>query len=125
MVVRNHFVDIAQNLICKNYRENKMKFSLVLCTLGRVKEVGLFLNSLNKQNVDYEIIIVDQNESDELSDYFNSSYKHLISKTKYIKTDKKGLSRSRNVGLKYITGEVVLESSNKCNTLTSKGFIRG
>ncbi len=91
-----------------------MKFSLVLCTLDRIKEVGLFLDSLAKQHIDYELIIVDQNETNDLYEYFHNNYKYLVPKTKYIKTDKKGLSRSRNLGLKHVKGEFVCFPDDDC-----------
>ena len=71
--------------------------SLVLCTYGRTEDVKNFLESISKQTrKPREIIIIDQNENDILSD--------LISKWKqelniiHKKVDFKGASRSRNYG---------------------------
>jgi glycosyltransferase involved in cell wall biosynthesis len=90
----------------------KIRFSLIMGTLGRTEEVEFFLESLKKQNYsNFELFIVDQNPDDRLlpiikeySDYF--SIKRLISK--------KGLSRSRNIGLAQISGDVVAFPDDDC-----------
>lgn len=91
-----------------------MKFSLILCTLGRVEEVGLFFESLEKQLVDFELIIVDQNEDNILYDYFCEHYSSLENRTNYIRTKEKGLSKSRNVGLKFASGDVICFPDDDC-----------
>lgn len=91
-----------------------MKVSLVLCTLGRDVELRLFLDSLINQSFNsFELIIVDQNDDDRvlrvLDDYGNIKNNIL-----YLKSDKKGLSKARNVGLKYCTGGVIAFPDDDC-----------
>lgn len=62
-----------------------MKFGLVLCTVGRDKEVENFLESLKNQTyVNYELIIVDQNKDDRLEKIIEK-YSALLSKAKNFK----------------------------------------
>lgn len=90
----------------------KLKFSLIMGTLGRTDEVEFFLSSLKRQDYsNFELFIVDQNPDDRLipviteyGKYF--SIKRLVSS--------KGLSRSRNVGLRQITGDLVAFPDDDC-----------
>ncbi|KDX89676.1 MULTISPECIES: glycosyltransferase family A protein [Gammaproteobacteria] len=91
-----------------------MKFSLVFCTLGRDFEVDLFFDSLCNQSYnDYEIIIIDQNKDDRVYDLY-VKYSNKFNSCKYIKSEKKGLSVSRNLGLKYVTGDVIAFPDDDC-----------
>jgi len=82
-----------------------MKFSLILATINRTLEVEKLLESLKKQtHRDFELIVVDQNPDNRLIHLLNEygnffPIQHIHSA--------KGLSRARNIGLKYISGEVV------------------
>ena len=84
-----------------------MKYSLIIATLGRKKELLELIESI--KNSDYEtnnleIIIVDQNEKGfldkELSKFENLNIKHIHS-------DIKGLSYNRNIGLSYASGDII------------------
>ncbi len=89
-----------------------MKFSLIMASVGRIREPERFLASLAVQTYrDYEVIVVDQNRDDRLIPLLESyetqfSIKHLRSAP--------GLSRARNVGLKHITGDVVAFPDDDC-----------
>lgn len=90
-----------------------MKFSLILATLGRVEEVDLFINSLvNQTYKNFELIIVDQNTNDYVYNIYKK-YENLID-IKYIKTDKKGLSIARNIGLKLVDGDIIAFPDDDC-----------
>jgi len=83
-----------------------MKFGLVLCTVGRDKEVEAFLESIKNQTyTNYELIVVDQNKDDKLEKIIEK-YSALLPKVKYFKVDFKGLSRARNFGIKRISEDV-------------------
>lgn len=89
-----------------------MKISLIMATVGRTKEVKRFLEHLDRQTYhDFELIVVDQNPDDRLVPILEP-YKgrfpilHLRSE--------KGLSRSRNVGLKHISGDIVAFPDDDC-----------
>lgn len=91
-----------------------MKFSLILCTLGRDKEVENFLSSLCHQVYkNYELIVVDQNEDDRVKDIIDR-YKNKIDKIKYFRVNFKGLSRGRNFGLLHVEGDIVAFPDDDC-----------
>jgi glycosyltransferase involved in cell wall biosynthesis len=89
-----------------------MKFSLVLATVGRHDEVARFLASLNAQGYrDFELIVVDQNDDERLVPLLESyrekiPFQHLRSA--------RGLSRARNVGLEWVSGDVVAFPDDDC-----------
>lgn len=87
--------------------------SMVLATLGRKDELVLFLECLSNQGTkDFEIIIVDQNEDGYIDDIivrFNKMYD-----IRHIKITKKGLSVARNIGLKYVKGDIVCFPDDDC-----------
>ncbi len=88
-----------------------MKFSLILCTINRDKEVQEFLSSLVTQDYDnFEVIIVDQNSDARVKNIVNEFNTLDI---KYLKSEK-GLSRSRNVGLLHVNGDVVAFPDDDC-----------
>jgi glycosyltransferase involved in cell wall biosynthesis len=88
-----------------------MKFSLIMATLGRYNEVVIFLDSLRDQNYkNAELIIVDQNDDDKI-DKLCLSYPMNI---RVIKSNVKGLSINRNLGLTYATGDIVAFPDDDC-----------
>ncbi|MEH1790987.1 MAG: glycosyltransferase family 2 protein [Nostoc sp.] len=82
-----------------------MRFSLVLATKHRVKELQCFLESLAAQTcTDFELILVDQNADDRLAElikFYSQKFPIL-----HIKQPEPGLSRARNQGLKHVKGEL-------------------
>lgn len=93
--------------------EKNYKISLILATLGRSIEVKCFIESLIKQKyLNYELIVVDQNEKDFIKNMCNK-YKNKIN-IKYIHSYKNGLSFSRNLGLQYATGEIIAFPDDDC-----------
>lgn len=89
-----------------------MKFSLIMATVGRTTEIARFLDSLALQNYhDYELIIVDQNQDDRLFGVINRYKTKLCIKHVW---SKKGLSRARNVGMKYARGAIVAFPDDDC-----------
>ncbi|EJZ2267907.1 glycosyltransferase family A protein [Escherichia albertii] len=91
-----------------------MKFSLIMCTLGRHKEVELFLCSLIEQTYKYyEIIVVDQNDDDKVT-LICDKYKERLTELKYFKVEFKGLSRARNFALVHHTGDIIAFPDDDC-----------
>jgi len=90
-----------------------MKFSLILATEGRSTELSRFLEHLARQSYDnFELILIDQNPDDRIInviDPFLSQYQ-----IKYIRSKKKGLSRSRNIGIQYAHGEIFAFPDDDC-----------
>ncbi len=88
-----------------------MRFSLILCTVNREREVKAFLASLTEQTYkDFEVIIVDQNSDNRLKNLLNSfesiNIRHIYSG--------KGLSKARNRGLKEAKGEILAFPDDDC-----------
>lgn len=89
-----------------------MKFSLIMGTLGRKEEVRAFLASLRRQDHrDFELLIVDQNPDDRLAEVIDQYRRHFRI-LRYRSAP--GLSRARNVGLRYATGDVVAFPDDDC-----------
>lgn len=89
-----------------------MKFSLIMGTLGRCDEVGAFLASLQRQDHrDFELLIVDQNPDERLAPLV-ARYRQHFRILRYRSTP--GLSRARNVGLRYATGDVIAFPDDDC-----------
>lgn len=95
--------------------ETKFKFSLVVATLNRKTELQMFLDSITNQTLDrllFEVIIVDQNENDLINEVINTYSNHL--NIEYIKSNRKGLSYNRNIGLKRAKGEYIAVPDDDC-----------
>lgn len=89
------------------------EISLITATLGRVVEVRILLDSLvNQTYKNFELIIVDQNEHFLLKDLI-SEYENKIN-ISYIRSDIKGLSINRNIGLKYAKGKILGFPDDDC-----------
>ncbi|CAB3389563.1 glycosyltransferase family 2 protein [Kyrpidia spormannii] len=89
-----------------------IKVSLVLATVNRIDELKRFLSHLSNQNYsDLELIVVDQNRDDRLVPLVKEyeQFFHIV----HIRSAK-GLSRARNVGLKYVTGEIIAFPDDDC-----------
>jgi len=89
-----------------------MFISLVQATLNRTKELDDFIRHLvNQTYTKYELIIVDQNQDDRLVPIMKK-YDDIISII-HLKHSK-GLSRSRNYGIKYAKGEIIAFPDDDC-----------
>ena len=90
-----------------------MKFSLVLATLNRDKEVEIFLSSLiNQVYKNFEVIIVDQNKDGLIDDIINYYSKFLT--INHVKSVVLGLSLNRNLGLESVRGDVIAFPDDDC-----------
>lgn len=89
-----------------------MKFSLILATVDRKCEVERFLASLDAQTYqNFELIVVDQNTDDKIVPLL-LSYRNRFS-ILHVRS-KRGSSKARNVGLKYLSGDVVAFPDDDC-----------
>lgn len=94
------------------------KFSLVMATYGRSKEIKSFLESIVESDYDkkyIEIIIVDQNDKIDITKIVEE-FKGILNII-YIKSNKKGLSFNRNIGIKEATGEIIAFPDDDCEYL--------
>jgi glycosyltransferase involved in cell wall biosynthesis len=89
-----------------------MKFSLIAATIGRSAEIERLFDSLAGQEYqDFELILVDQNADDrarKICDKFRDRL-HIV----YLQSER-GLSRARNVGLRYARGDVIAFPDDDC-----------
>ena len=94
------------------------RFSLIMATYGREKEVDSFLRSIEESKYDLkhiEIIIVDQNDKINLSEIIDK-YKNKLDII-HIKSEKKGLSINRNIGVERATGDIIAFPDDDCEYL--------
>ena len=90
-----------------------LRFSLVLATVDRVSEVERFLKSLDSQTYrEFDVVVVDQNKDERLMSILTSHRKRLS--ILHLRSEP-GLSRARNVGLQYLTGDVVAFPDDDCS----------
>src|SRR5829696_2800034 len=90
-----------------------MRFSLILPTIERTDEIQCFLASLYAQTYrDFEVIVVDQNPDDRLTPVL-APYVDEFPITR-LRTDTRGASRARNLGLKHISGDIVAFPDDDC-----------
>ncbi len=92
-----------------------MKVSLIMPTIHVYRELELFLESLLKQTYkNFELIIIDQNDTKEINIYnLVKRYKGYID-IKYKKSNKKGLSLNRNKGIFMMEGDIVGFPDDDC-----------
>jgi len=90
-----------------------MKFSLILATVNRRDELKCFLEHLMKQTYrNFELIVVDQNLDSRLKpilDYYSQAFPIC-----HIKSEIKGASHARNLGLKYAKGDIISFPDDDC-----------
>lgn len=89
-----------------------MKISLILATVDRRRELERFLSSLKNQTYkNFELIICDQNKQGFLDDLLIPYQEEFNIIHLYTK---RGLSKSRNEGIKYASGEIVAFPDDDC-----------
>jgi glycosyltransferase involved in cell wall biosynthesis len=86
-------------------QSDDIKFSLVMCTVNRPREVERFVEALQSQTYkNFELIIVDQN-ADECIAPIVARFKDKMD-IRHLRSAL-GCSRSRNVGMRAMTGDVL------------------
>ena len=88
--------------------------SIIIPTIGtRKTELNRLLTSLeNQSNNDFEIIIVSQDNHEDVTAQINQV--SIKDKINHVKLHKKGLSYSRNEGMKHVNGDIVTFSDDDC-----------
>jgi len=90
-----------------------MKFSLVVATFGRDREVAELLESLAAQRrQDVEVIVVDQNEDDRLGAIMDA-YAHRMDLVR-LRSSVRNANHARNLGLRRARGEIVSFPDDDC-----------
>jgi glycosyltransferase involved in cell wall biosynthesis len=90
-----------------------MKFSLIVATLNRTKELEVLFESLSSQTYrDFEVIVIDQNDTDnvkQICNHYSAKFNLL-----YLHCRTKGLSVARNIGLRNVSGKIVCFPDDDC-----------
>lgn len=82
-----------------------MKFSLIIGTLHRPKELAICLNSLMVQSYqNFEILIIDQSDDNKTQQLIQEK-KYALLDIKYFHKTFKSLSKARNHGLREMSGD--------------------
>lgn len=90
-----------------------MLVSMIMATLGRRDDLDRLFRSLTNQTFDdFELIIIDQNR-DGLIDNIVTRYENKF-KIVHIKTEIKGLSRARNIGIAHAIGDIICFPDDDC-----------
>lgn len=95
------------------FRKSVTRFSLIVATVGRRRELDSLLESLRGQRErDFEVIIVDQNEPGFLADIveYYSSLLRLI----HVRSERLGASHARNLGIECASGEIMTFPDDDC-----------
>jgi glycosyltransferase involved in cell wall biosynthesis len=88
-----------------------LDFSLIVATKDRTAELARLIDSLNSQTLNYELIIVDQNDDERLLPIIQSSAnrEHIV----HIRC-RKGASLARNMGLERARGKIIAFPDDDC-----------
>lgn len=90
-----------------------VKYSLVVATIGRRAELAALFTSLADQSVrDFEVIVVDQNPEGFIDDVI-SDYSSVL-RIAHLRTNRRGASLARNVGLSRTSGEIITFPDDDC-----------
>lgn len=92
---------------------DSLRFSLVVATYQRDQALDAFLQSLTEQShKNFEVVIVDQNPEGFLDEVV-SKYQTALT-IKYVRTDPRGVSHARNLGMVHAEGDVVAFPDDDC-----------
>lgn len=90
-----------------------MRFSLIMGTLGRYEEVENFFRTMTQSTFqDFEIIVVDQNKTDDLVKLCETYADRLT--INHLRIERRGLSIARNFGLLAAEGEIFAFPDDDC-----------
>ena len=94
-------------------RNRGPRFSLVLATVGRTEEPENLLASLRDQIYrNFELIVVDQNSDDRMAPILEPYGKSFA--VRHVRTQSKGVSRARNLGLRNADGDLLAFPDDDC-----------
>lgn len=90
-----------------------MMFSLIIGTIDRLDELGRLLSSLDRQTYhNFEVIVVDQSRDDRFAALIDD-YRRRMSIV-HLRSDQRGASRARNLGLKNTNGDIIAFPDDDC-----------
>jgi glycosyltransferase involved in cell wall biosynthesis len=90
-----------------------MKFSLIVSTIGRDRDLRLLLASLAAQTrQDFEVLVVDQSQGATIADLVAEYSGRLI--IRHLPMDARGVSRGRNFGWMHAQGDILNFPDDDC-----------
>ncbi len=89
-----------------------MRFSLVVATKGRSDDIGALLDTVLRQGVDAEVIVVDQNEDERVAPVL-APYHGRLPLT-HLRSRIANANNARNLGLRHARGEIVAFPDDDC-----------
>jgi glycosyltransferase involved in cell wall biosynthesis len=90
------------------------RFSLIVPTLGRTKEIAeLFASIVDQDRRDVELIVVDQNDDERIAPLVSALPSRIA--TVHIRMDEKNISAARNSGLAASSGEIIAFPDDDCS----------
>lgn len=99
-------------------KADKLLISVIVCTYNRCESLRLTLDSLLQQeydcNLDYEIIIVDNNSNDKTKSTVESFASYFNNQIRYIFEVKQGLPNARNKGIGEAKGNIIAFTDDDC-----------
>lgn len=103
-----------------------IQLSVVICTYNRCESLKVTLESLLRQETsesfDYEIIVVDNNSTDQTKSTVESFRDKFNGRLRYVFEKQQGLSFARNRGVSEGSGEIVVFTDDDC--IASKDWIQ-
>ena len=95
----------AKDAMNRSYKDQNIKFSLILATINRAREIKVCLESLKAQTYkNFEVIIIDQSENEETEVCVKNGCFEGMS-IQYYHVCFRGLSKARNYGLQRSHGD--------------------
>lgn len=95
----------------KTEAASQMNITVVLCTYNRCRELAKALNSVANSTVppqiEWEILLVDNNSSDRTREVAEEFCKRAPGRVRYVFERQPGLSHARNTGIHEAKGEIV------------------
>ena len=99
-------------------KEMDMKLSIIIASYNRAASLLQFVQGLSHQvlpdNVDWEVIIVDNNSTDGTKDAIAALVEENSRRYKYLLESRQGKSMALNTGLRVATGEILLFTDDDC-----------
>ncbi len=109
--IYNH--SYAKSYKTSYHLESGMRFSLIVATKNRTTELGAFFQSLCHQNtLDFEAIIVDQNDDDRLRPIIDA-YKPYFP-IRWLRSTIANSSHARNLGIALAKGDLISFPDDDC-----------
>ena len=91
-----------------------MKYSIVIPTYNRARDIEMTLESLSelKTNSDWEVVIADNNSSDDTESVVRAAMKSFPTKLQYVFEGEQGRSAALNAAIRASSGEIILTTDD-------------